>query len=49
MKICIDKMKDGEEMYEQVLVGKKQVLGMKHMTTLGTIGEPAIYTGTKAQ
>jgi hypothetical protein len=39
MKICIDKMMEG----------KKQVLGTKHTTTFGTIGEPAIYTWTKAQ
>jgi hypothetical protein len=49
MKICIEKMKEGEEMYEQVLEGNKQVLGTKHTTTLGTIGEPAFYTWTKAQ
>jgi hypothetical protein len=49
MTKCIDKMKDGKEMYEQVLEGKKQVLGAKHTTTLGTIGETAIFTGTKAQ
>jgi hypothetical protein len=42
-------MKDGKEIYEQVLEGKKQVLGAKHTTTLGTIGGTAIYTGVKAR